>query len=673
MYRLFALLISLILAVSSAGARPVASQALKDSYFGEALYYALQGRWFDAVARLDAELAQHHGLDEPERDTLYYHINHAEFAVGDFELAYRMHHRAGRAITRVIEGNVAEPVRNEAIFRLARIYFQKDQPVNALYAVERIKGVVPVVIRDDLNFLRAQILMANKRYGEASRILKELLAAKSLEGFSTYNLGIALLKEGNEQEGRHYLDRTGRIAGADPATAAIRDKSKSPARLQIAERAKLHQRQTDTRSGSAFRPIFQQILVGRGLGGSLRGTFRKGSGTLEYSGDAGGDRRGGAGSHVGRTLRLWQAERAQQGCIDVWQRAYDIRYRDRKAGRFNPKHSRRVLSARLGTQRTETGCRLGYQVAHTSANTETYYLIELMASHDFQESLKNYLDLEELRKKLRTWEGDLHAFEELIAHRRDYYQPLLPVIDQQFRRLDSQMRLLLEQRNRIEQRLQAMLVAPRPDYLATASERIFSERLAHLERKLTLEGAPPPKGIDARIRRLRGVLEWNIHTEYDRRLTEAHTNLHELNHLVDLLKRQYTAFVRARQAARQSYEGYDEGIREQRRMIRQAGEKVGELMTRQGNMLEVMAVNELGRRRERLVEFQIKARFALADSYDRAARAQTQRGWGNEPEPTIHLAGCGGDTDAADAWVWVGKRQGHHCQVTECADGDQGR
>jgi hypothetical protein len=40
-------------------------------------------------------------------------------------------------------------------------------------------------------------------------------------------------------------------------------------------------------------------------------------------------------------------------------------------------------------------------------------------------------------------------------------------------------------------------------------------------------------------------------------------------------------------------------------------------------MLETMAVNELSRRRERLAEFQIKARFAMADSYDRAVRDQT--------------------------------------------------
>jgi prefoldin subunit 5 len=121
------------------------------------------------------------------------------------------------------------------------------------------------------------------------------------------------------------------------------------------------------------------------------------------------------------------------------------------------------------------------------------------------------------------------------------------------------------------------------------------------------------------------VLEWRIQTEYDQRLTEAHKNLRDLNQAIDLLTKRYTAFVRTRQAATQSFQGYDDGIRRQRHRIASAGEKVGELMARQGHMLEVMAVSELTRRRERLEEFQVKARFALADSYDRAARAQDQQ------------------------------------------------
>ena len=121
MYRLFVLLTILIVVASSASAGTSKPKELKDLYFGEALYYAFQGDWFDAIARLDTELMQHHGVDEPELDTLHYHINQAEFDVGDFELSYRMHQRAGRAITAVIEGSVEEPVRNEALFRLARM------------------------------------------------------------------------------------------------------------------------------------------------------------------------------------------------------------------------------------------------------------------------------------------------------------------------------------------------------------------------------------------------------------------------------------------------------------------------------------------------------------------------------------------------------------------------
>ncbi|MBE0599231.1 MAG: hypothetical protein IH614_18465, partial [Desulfuromonadales bacterium] len=137
----------LLFASSSLAASSSTSKELKDLYFGEALFHAYQGEWFDAIGRLDTELGQFYGLDEPELDTLFHHLSQAEFSVGDFELAYRMHRRAGRAITAVIEGNVEEPVRNEAIYRLARIYFQKDQPENALHAVERIRGQIPVTLR----------------------------------------------------------------------------------------------------------------------------------------------------------------------------------------------------------------------------------------------------------------------------------------------------------------------------------------------------------------------------------------------------------------------------------------------------------------------------------------------------------------------------------------------
>jgi hypothetical protein len=624
MSRRIVLTITLILVASSAVAGPLSPAELKDLYFGEALYYAFQSEWFDAIARLDTELGQHRGLDEPERDSLYFHINQAEFAVGDFELAYRMHHRAGRAIRAVIEGNVEDPVRNEAVYRLARIYFQKDQPVNALHAVDSIQGEVPREIQSDVAFLRANILMANGRFAEAAEILEKLQGEKKLEGFSTYNLGIALIKDNRVTEGRQYLDRAGQIRNGDPVTLAIRDKS------NLVFGTKLLEEQNYEQAGLVFDrvrltgPFSNRALLGAGWAAAFEERYERALVPWTIL--------------VKREVTDAAVQEAMlavpyaYGKLDVHSKAA-LMYGS-ALERFSAEIdtlSESIKSIREGhflkalvREELKQDPNWIVKLRRLPRTPETYYLLELMASHDFQESLKNYLDLEQLRKKMAGWENDLEAFEEIIGQRRAYYEPLLPSIDREFRRLDSQMRLRLEQRDRIEKRLKAMLVVPRPDYLATSEERVIGEKIDRLERRMTVGGVSVPGEIAARIHRLRGVLKWNIITDYDRRFTEAYTNLQDLNDEIDQLKKQYAAFVRSRQAATQSYQGYGDTIRRQRILIREASETVRWLMARQGHLLELMAVNELSRRRDRLAEFQIKARFAMADSYDRATRAQAR-------------------------------------------------
>ena len=254
---------------------------------------------------------------------------------------------------------------------------------------------------------------------------------------------------------------------------------------------------------------------------------------------------------------------------------------------------------------------------------ETFYLVELLASHDFQTALQNYLDLEELRKKLKTWERSFAAFADLIEKRRAYYEPVLPGVDHEFRGLDSRMRLRLEQHQILTRRLQELLVVPRPEFLATTEERLDSKRLEALERAVRRTGNNGTGELNERIERLKGVLTWTLRTQYDERLTQFDTHLRELQQSVDLLDAQYTSYVRVRQAADHSHEGYDGSLGRLSGRVTRAQVEVERLMARQGHMLESVAVRELQLRRDRLDNYANQARYALANSYDRATRAQT--------------------------------------------------
>jgi hypothetical protein len=569
-------------------ALPTAGAELRDPYFGEALYHAYQGQYFDALQRLDTELAQYGGLDEPRLDTLHFHINEAEFSVGDFELKYRMHHRAGRAIRAVLEGAVDEAVRNEAAFRLARIHFQKGQLDDALHALARIEGTVPEEIRDDVEFLRANIYMATGRPGEAVTVLEPLRSDGSLAGFTAYNLGISnlvlgaiLFESADFDRAKLSLDRV-RLEGPFSNQALLRA-GWAEASAEQFDRALVPWNILVDREPTDVA-VQESMLAVPHAYASL-------------------DLHGRAALMYGRALELYsnQIERIDASIGSI------------REGRFL-----NALIREESRQDDEWVIRL----RSLPDAPETYYLMELMASHDFQTALQNYLDLEDLQSKLTAWKTSLDAFDDIIRLRGQNYEPLLPGIDAEFRELDSRIRLRLEQRKHIGERLQAMLTAPRPALLATSEERIAGERIALIETRLGEEDRPGTNALRQRAARLRGVLTWRLETEYHERLTAAHVHLIELNTHVEALNRQYEAFVRARQAATHSYVGYDVQIERLRGRVGDALQRVDLLMARQGHLIETVAIKQLQVRRERLVAQQAQARYAVADSYDRAARAQ---------------------------------------------------
>ena len=602
----------------------LAGERLRDLYFGEALFYAYQGEYFDAISRLDAELTQYHDLDEPKLDSLYHHIGAADFSVGDYELYYRMQDRAGREIKAVIEGDVEEKVRNEAIYRLAKIYYQEQKPLEALNAIERLKGEVPEKIRYEEPFLRAEIYMAIGRFGDAIKLLRKIEGAPGLKGYAGYNIGVALFQSGKEKEGIAQLDKVGLLSSDKNSVEAIRDKANLVLGFRLLEAKHPKQALTYLQRVRLNGPFSDKALLGAGWAAVDTGAYDRALVPWTLLSKRNATEKSvqevllGVPYAYGKLNIFGKAAVLYGHALEAYSKELsrlDSSISSIREGKF--------LEAVLSEER-KTDKNWLVDLRHLPDAPETYYLTQMMASRDFQEALKNYFDLSDLKKRLEKWGDGLGSFEDIIKLRAAYYDPLLPTIDAKFRALDSKMKLRMEQRDRLDHRLKKMLVVPRHDFLMTADERILLDKIAKIETDAKQEGVLDGR-ISRRISRLKGIITWNIDTEYDERFTRATQHLHELDAGVKKLKSIYKSFIRMRQAATLSYEGYDKKIGNLRIKISNALDKVNVLLARQGHTIEEMAINELENRRKRLEEYQFKARFAMADSYDRATKAMQEQ------------------------------------------------
>ncbi|MDH3417694.1 MAG: tetratricopeptide repeat protein, partial [Gammaproteobacteria bacterium] len=508
---------------------PSRSDELKDLYFGEALYYAHQGDFFAALERLDTEVKQHDGLDEPDLDSLYFHIDDAHFSLGDFELRYRMHHRAGRAIRAVLEGAVDELVRNDAAYRLARIHFQKGQMEDAMRALERIDGRVPEAIRDDIEFLRANIYLAQGQPADSVVVLKRLQDSDGYGGFAAYNLGIAYLQDGQRQAALQQLERAGQIATSDPAELAIRDKSNLVLGTALLEAGEYDQaipfldrvrldgpfsNQALLSSGWANLSIenLERAVVPWSILAEREVTDRATQEAMLALPYAYGklNIHGRAAVHYGQALDSFSAEVEK----------LNTSIESIRAGKF--------LEA-LIREEIRKDKDWVIRLRSLPETPETYYLMELLASHDFQTGLQNFLDLADLRRKLVAWQASFDSFDDMVAIRHNHYEPLLPEVDTQFRGLDSRLRLRIEQHKMLVRRRDDLLTTPRPEFLATRGEQAVLKRLEQIEVQAQSPGSAVSESMATRIKRLKGLLTWTLETEYHERFTQFDRNLRGLD------------------------------------------------------------------------------------------------------------------------------------------------
>lgn len=637
----FLLLVSVFLYSLSLGAASgLKDVELRDLYFGEVLYYAYQDLHFEALARLDIELSQYHELDESELDPFRQHAGQAEFSVGDIELQYRMSQRAGKAIEAVLGDGIDLATRNVAALQLARMFYKKNDPQSTLYALDLIReepdksryeekysldalrGKEPETFKTDAAYLRALASIDTGQFSQAAEILKTLEKEETLEGFVLYNLGIALIQSGQEEEGLKVMDELGNIETDDSGLLTLKDKTNIKLAYRYLDKAKPKQAKKYFQRVRLDGPYSNKALLGAGWVAVAEGQFDRALVAWSIL-----HKREETNNSVQESLMAvpyaYGKLQAYGKSANLYKHAMDVFAKEIERMDDSIKSIRKgkFLTALLDVK-SDMDKNWVVNLRALPDTPETRYTLELMASNDFQESYKNYKDLAVLRHHIEKWLADLRVYEEMIDIRRAYQEPILPVVEKEFKKIDARMKLRLEQRDNLATKIKNMLISPRPEYLATSTERQAIDNITALKEIIATNPGMVNDEIISRVNRLQGVLQWRIKSEYDQRLTDAYNNLVALDKIIAKLKITYNSFIRTRQSATQSYEGYTIPIRQARTRLFSVQRKLKGVMAKQGRIIETMAINELDRRRKRLEDYQIKARFALAESYDRATKAQ---------------------------------------------------
>jgi tetratricopeptide (TPR) repeat protein len=581
---------------------------VRDLDYGDVLFRFFQDDYFGALVRLEAA---------SDLGRLPHHDAEAELLSGGLYLSLGLHAEATRVFNRVLDGSVPGSVRDRARFYLARIGYQRGYYDQAWDSLRRIDGTLPGSLESERRLLEANVMMAQGRYADAAAVLRSA-PADDWAAYARFNLGVALVRSGDAVEGQRWLEVVGTMPAVSDEHLSLRDR----ANLALGF-ARLQQRDAEPAAAALTRvrldgPFTNRALLGLGWAES----------------DA---------KHPDRALVPWLELRERRLLDSAVQESYlavpyayaqlasngqaaeQYRYAIEAYGREATRIDQSVAAIRAGgflesmLEAAPAGDTVGWlwQLQKLPDAPQTRYLYHLLASHEFQEGLKNYRDLRIMQRNLDRWRESLAAFDEMVAAREQAASLIEP------RRRDTlastDLAGLGQRQTVLEQRVAAIESGRDVVALATGDEgrdwRLLDEVQARID---ALPPGPQRDALAERARLLRGTLLWQMDAGFKVRLRQVQSGLRETGQLLEGARNREQLVELAGTTAPRDTAGFASQVRELAERVEQIGPRIDAASVAQQSVLAAVAVRELETQKRRLASYATQAQFALAAIYDGA-------------------------------------------------------
>ena len=616
--RVYALCLALVLgaaAVWTARAAEPARDAppptqVRDLDYGDVLFHFFQDDYFESIVRLEAN-----------RDfgRMAAHAGEAELLAGGLYLSLGLHTEAGRIFDRLLAGPVAPSVRDRARFYLARIGYQRGYHEEALRNLSLIQQPLAGALEPERRLLEANVLMSLGRHADAAAKLEAWNDTGGWSNYARFNLGVALVRAGQPERGRVFLDQVGALPATGEEQASLRDRANlalgfamlqqpgsgdptpvlSRVRLDgpFTNQALLALGWAETNAGRHERALVPWLeLQERKL---LDASVQESLIAVPYA-------------YV-RLASNGQAAQHYRSAVDAFaseSRRIDESIAAIRGGGF--------LDSILAT--VPPGDKPGWfwQLEQLPDAPHTRYLYHLMAAHEFQEGLKNYRDLRLMQANLARWNESLEAFGAMIEAREIAAGQREPRRQQALAGTDLEA-FAARQRD-LGGQLAVVESARDVAALASATERQQWASLERIDRSVAaLPAGAQREEYAERARRLRGALLWDMDRAYKQRLSQAQRDLRAAAAELQEAQVRYAAIGAAGELVPQHTEGFAARVEELAARVARMTPVIDATALAQERALAELAVVQLQAQQQRLGSYATQAQFALATLYDGAS------------------------------------------------------
>lgn len=594
---------------SAFAARKAPHQVL-DLHYGEVLFHFYQQDYFTAITHLMAAQRQ---------DLLKHHKEDSELLLGGMQLSYGMLQEAEERFRRLLDRDSDKEIRNRVWFYLTKIAYQRGLYEKAYATLQEIDTPEDPAIRTETAILGANIRMAVGKDSEAAKVLSETTSPAGWQEYLVINRGIALLRAGDVEGGRQVLDTLGQGNADSEELRSLRDRANLGLGYQLLRSGEPEKARHYLNRVRLTGPFTQAALLGAGWSDAERGHYHEAlTPWLSLARLASYDPPV-QEAHLAvpyAFAKLGDYQRAVQfgnqaiAFYDKEQAELENAVRAVESG---------VLLSLLSQART--GLSGGWLTDNPRLESipAGRYLVEVLSGHHFQEKLKDYRDLSYLEELLARWLENINVYRDMVETRRAAYEQRAPAIRERLEQREAES--LSRGWQQLGLQLEALEASGDPLGLAASTELRQWQRLRRIQDTVAmLPATQKHENLLERAKWLQGILYWNIRADYKARLWEAKKRHTALGSAVTEAMSRQQALGDALQVAPTSFTGYEQRIEMLRQRVLALLSHAQLERINTTNTLQQLALQELQTRKERLAAYRSQARYALARSYDELAR-----------------------------------------------------